>query len=99
MKEELTIHVTNPETIELIEMDMKKRGVKTYKNWIDKIINLIGAKSKYDHGDVVVDIVTGYTGVVTAFENYYDQMPNRYLVENCIGNGRWICESRLKGEN
>lgn len=97
-KNGMSIQITNLDTVEIIKQDMKKRGITTYKDWMDRVIHLIAIESKYLYGDLVKDIVTGFTGIVTGYENYYDNMPNRYLVENGTDR-RWICESRLIKES
>lgn len=97
-KNGMSIRITNMDTVELIKADMKKRGISQNKKWIDEVVHLIALESKYLYGDLVKDIVTGFTGIVTGYENYYDNMPNRYLVENGTDR-RWICESRLIKES
>lgn len=93
-KSGMSIQITNMDTVELIKADMKRRGIATKKAWMDRVIHQITMHSLYGYGDMVRDFVTGFTGMVTGFENYYDNLPNRYLVEN-EKDRRWICESRL----
>lgn len=54
---------------------------------------------KFEYGDIVIDEVTGYVGVVTAYAYYYDKSPAQYLVETKESTGRpvqwWFDENRL----
>ena len=50
---------------------------------------------KFSYGDFVRDEVTNYTGVITAYTNYYGKRPALYMVESCDRTGRpceWWCE-------
>lgn len=95
MEKHMSIKVRNSDTINAIKADMEKRGMKTNAEWVDTIVQNINMLPKFNFGEIVLDTVTGFFGEVTGFENYYDQMSNRYLVED-ICDRRWICESRLK---
>lgn len=94
MKKQMSIKVRNFDTIDAIKADMKKRSINTNAEWLDTIIQNINMLPKFNYGDTAVDIVTGFKGIVTGFENYYDQIPNRYVVESGTDR-RWISETRL----
>lgn len=95
MDKKMSIVVRNSLTASAIKADMEKRGINTNAEWMDTIIQNINMLPKFKYGDFVEDKISFFKGHVTAFENYYDQMPNRYLVEDEF-NSRWICESRLR---
>lgn len=48
----------------------------------------------------VKDVVTGYTGEVTAVGYYFDREPRRFLVEGIDDTGRpidwWVREDRIE---
>ena len=93
-KLQMSIKVTNPDTIFAIRDDMNKRGIDTNKEWLDVVVQENRFTPIFEYGDTAIDIVTGFKGIVTGFENYYDQIPNRYLVESGTDR-RWISETRL----
>lgn len=54
----------------------------------------------YQYGDHVVDIITGYKGVVTAKCDYYGKRPVQYLIESIDKTERpcewWVDSGRLQ---
>lgn len=55
---------------------------------------------KFNFNDMVVDIITGYVGKVTAVCEYFDRKQRQYLVETVDDTGRpveqWDDEDRLE---
>ena len=60
----------------------------------------MGAVEGYQYNDDVIDLVTGYTGKVTAKCDYYGKRPYQYLVESIDSTGRpceyWVDSTRLR---
>ena len=55
---------------------------------------------RFGYGDEVKDVITGYTGFITGYADYYGRRENAYLVENNDSTNRivqeWIEENRLE---